>query len=261
MVHPIINEDEPPPCHNDMVDVPGADFLYSDGCISFEDSSLPTIAEETEPNIQNEIPCDECKDHSDLVPAEATTHPDPVEHADSSDVNELESMEAAYIDERSPEYDDIVSQLKQDVESGLLADLMLEPVPATTSPDGHSDVNDFLPSLPSVTQDSEDEHDHFNQLHHKDHGPCDMKAITNHRKTCSDLQLKIEWCSGYKSWAKFSDVKSNDPALIAKYVLAKYLKDHVHWARSTLRSLKCAVHHIRHAMMLPLTASDAISLE
>jgi hypothetical protein len=31
---------------------------------------------------------------------------------DSSDVNELESMEAAYINNRSPEDDDIVSQLK-----------------------------------------------------------------------------------------------------------------------------------------------------
>jgi hypothetical protein len=57
-----------------------------------------------------------------------------------------------------------------------------------------------------------------------------MKAITNNHKTCSGLQLEIEWCSGYKSWAKFSDVKSNDPALVAKYVLAKDIKDHVHWA-------------------------------
>jgi hypothetical protein len=87
-----------------MVDVPGADFLYSDGCISFEDLSLPTIAEETEPNIQNEISCDKCNDHSAFVPNEATTHPDPVEHVDSSNVNELESMEAAYINKRSLDY-------------------------------------------------------------------------------------------------------------------------------------------------------------
>jgi hypothetical protein len=88
-----------------------------------------------------------------------------------------------------------------------------------------------------------------------------MKAITNHCKTRSGLQLEIEWCSGYKSWAKFSDVKSNDPALVAKYVLEKDIKDHVHWAWSTLHSLKHAVCRIRHAMMLPSNASDVISLE
>jgi hypothetical protein len=63
-----------------MVDVTGADFLYSEGRIVCEDSSLPTIAEEMEANIQNKIQCDECKDHSDLVPTEATNHPDPAEH-------------------------------------------------------------------------------------------------------------------------------------------------------------------------------------
>jgi hypothetical protein len=110
-----------------MVDVPAADFLYSECHISFEDSSLPTFAEEIKANIQNQIQCDKCKDPSDSVPTVATTHPDPAEHVDSSDVNELESMEVAYINKMSPEYDDTVSQIKQDVKSGLLADLMPEP--------------------------------------------------------------------------------------------------------------------------------------
>ena len=159
VVRPIMNEDEPPPCRNDMVDVPKVDFLHPDGRISFEASSLPTVVEEDDADIQNEIDSDESNDPALVVPREATTHPDPVAHVDLSHIKELQSLETAYIDEKSPEFDDIVSQLEQDVESSLLADIMPEPVPVSNSPDGQGDFNDSTLSLPSVTQDSEDEPD------------------------------------------------------------------------------------------------------
>jgi hypothetical protein len=236
-----MNEDEPPPCRNDMVDLPKVDFLHPVGRVSFEASSLPTVVEEDDADIQNEINANERNDSALVVPCEATTHPDPVAHVDLSHIKELQSMEVAYIDEKSPEFDDIVSQLEQDVESSLLTDIMPEPVPVSNSPDGQGDFNDSTLSLPSITQDSEDEpdslmdneadvvNDYFDRLHQKDGSPCDMRAITNHRISRSGLQLEIEWCSGYKSWAKFSDVKSDDPALVARYVLTHKINEHVPW--------------------------------
>jgi hypothetical protein len=40
-----------------MVDVPGADFLYSDGRVSFEDSSLPTIADDKICMLMTRLAC------------------------------------------------------------------------------------------------------------------------------------------------------------------------------------------------------------
>ena len=93
----------------------------------------------------------------------------------------------------------------------------------------------------------------FCHLRDADGAPCDFVDILSHRGTSvSTLELELLWSNGMKTWAKLADVQSDQPSLVAKYVLANTIEGDksgslARWARVALRTLKRSIRRIRRA--------------
>jgi hypothetical protein len=107
----------------------------------------------------------------------------------------------------------------------------------------------------------------FGYLRDADGSPCDFVEILSHRgDSVSSLELEVRWTNGTNTWASFADVKEDQPALAAKYILANTIScdtsgSLARWARVALRTLKRSIRRIRRAYRFATTPDTALSLE
>jgi hypothetical protein len=108
--------------------------------------------------------------------------------------------------------------------------------------------------------------DTFSYLQDADGAPCDFVSILSHRgNSIASLELEIQWSNESVTWAPLELVKKDQPAMVAKYVLAHTISCDTsgllaRWARVALQALKRAIRRIRRAYRFPSKPENAFSL-
>jgi hypothetical protein len=67
--------------------------------------------------------------------------------------------------------------------------------------------------------------------------------------------LLVQWW-GYR--AAFYLVKKDVHYMLAQYIMDKEIKQHMHWARLTLHTIKCAIHQIQVTHCIPSNPDHAL---
>jgi hypothetical protein len=246
-----------PPDTNNCVDLPVADLLFPS--IPSPTEPLETIMEEPDEDDQDE----------DTVDVKQVSSPN-----EASD----ERVVANMIIPETVELDDCVEGM---------ADVTL-PMDSI-----FDDSEELFPNAggreddtpPVVTQDDTDDdalqhddpgdasvaadivNDTYSYLHNADGNPSDFVEILGHRgDSVSLLELELRWTSGDRTWAAIALVQQDQPALVAKYILANAINCDTYgtlarWARVALRTLNRAIRRIRRAYRLSALPDAALSLE
>ena len=141
------------------------------------------------------------------------------------------------------------------------------PPPVVTQEDDNSDDALNFADPEDVSAAADVINNTFCHLRDADGAPCDFVDILSHCGTSvSNLELELLWSNGMVTWAPLANVQSDQPSLVAKYVLANTIEGDkggslARWARVALRTLKRSIRRIRRAYRMTTLPDHSMSVD